>query len=201
MSGTIFVIDDDEAVRDSLVFLFRRQGLPCRSFSSANAFLTQLRGDHRGCVVTDLRMPGMDGLALVEALRQAGSPMPVILVTGHSDVPVAVQAMKAGVADFIEKPFDVDIILAAVTQALEAAASRAAQDSWRAVVDGRLATLSERENQVLRLIVDGLPNKVIARNLDISPRTVEIHRANVMTKMQAESLSALVRMAIAAGLV
>ena len=198
----VHVIDDDEAVRDSLEFMLDAAGLAVRSWESAVAFLSGLDGDDRGCIVTDIRMPDMTGLELVQRLKALGHPDPVIVITGHADVPLAVEAMKAGVVDFIEKPFENQRLLGAVRAALASGPA----DSGGAAEDGekrrqiavRLATLSGREREVLDGLVAGHANKVIAYDLGISPRTVEIYRANVMTKMQARSLSELVRMAIAA---
>ncbi len=198
MHQTIFVIDDDDAARDSLIYLLRTEGLTSRSFASAQSFLDQLHKDQHGCIVTDVRMPGMDGIALVQALSEIGCVMPIIVITGHADVPLAVEAMKAGVADFIEKPFESDTILRAVRSALEVATSRDAVETRRIAIDRRHATLTDRERQVLNKVVDGLSNKEIAQELGISFRTVEIYRANVMSKMQADSLSELVRMAMLA---
>jgi two-component system response regulator FixJ len=150
-------------------------------------------------VITDLRMPEIDGMELVRRLGQMGVDLPIIVITGHGDVPLAVEAMKAGVRDFIEKPFDDDTILKAISVALAEAGQSADQDAERTECAARISSLSTRERQVLDGLVAGKANKVIARDLDISPRTVEIYRANVMLKMQADSLSALVRMAMTAG--
>ncbi len=191
---TVFVIDDDEAARKSLTFMLRTEGLMARAYGSASAFLAQLAPDHRGCVVTDVRMPDMDGIALARRLRDMNCPMPIIVVTGHADVPLAIQAMRVGVADFIEKPFESDLILQSVRRCLEAARAGSDQHSKRVLVERRIATLTEREKQVFDAVAQGLSNKEVALALTISPRTVEIHRANVMAKMQAENLSDLVRM-------
>jgi two-component system response regulator FixJ len=196
MLQTVFVIDDDVAARDSLTFLMRTEGMTSRAFDSARAFLDQLHMDQRGCIVTDVRMPGMDGIGLVQALGEIGCLMPIIMITGHADVPLAVQAMKAGVADFIEKPFESETILGAVRSALETAHERDTVETRRATIERRQSTLTEREGQVLSQVVDGYSNKEIAQQLGISFRTVEIYRANVMSKMQAGSLSELVRMMI-----
>ncbi len=196
MDLTVFVVDDDEAARDSLKFLMRTEGFTCRSYASAAAFLNQLVPEHHGCIITDVRMPEMDGIALVNRLKAIGSRIPVIVITGHADVPLAVKAMKAGVTDFIEKPFESDTILNAVRQCLEMTRSSKAQESYKAGVERHMATLTEREKQVFVALYEGLSNKEIAQSLDISPRTVEIYRANVMSKMQAQSLSGLVKMMI-----
>ncbi|QJP15672.1 response regulator transcription factor FixJ [Starkeya sp. ORNL1] len=196
----VHVVDDDIAVRRSLAFLFATAGIPARLHESALAFLDAAPDDAFGCILTDIRMPGMDGLELQRRLRQRGNTMPVIVMTGHGDVPLAVTAMKEGAADFIEKPFDDDAIIDAVRAALE----RQSQDRDRKeaveAVAQRVGSLSEREHQVLLGLIEGHSNKVIAQNLSISPRTVEIYRANLMTKMQASSLSKLVRMALTAGI-
>jgi two-component system response regulator FixJ len=196
MQQTVFVIDDDDAMRESLIFLLRSEGVPSRAFASAQAFLDQLHDDHRGCVITDIRMPGMDGLALVAAMASRRWVLPIIVITGHGDVPLAVQAMKAGVTDFIEKPFESDAILGAVRRALEIEVSQRTVDSYRETVKSRIEALTQRERQVLHLVADGLANKEIGQVLNISWRTVETYRAGVMHKMKADSLSDLVRMVI-----
>ena len=198
MDLTIFVVDDDDAARDSLVFLLRTEGLTSRGYPSAASFLNQLLPDQQGCIITDVRMPEMDGLTMVQVLNERGNRMPIIVITGHADVPLAVQAMKAGVADFIEKPFESDTILRSLRQCIEAVHASSATASRRAEIERRKATLTERESQVLAHLADGLSNKDIGQTLGISPRTVEIHRANVMSKMRAESLSDLVRFSIGA---
>ena len=197
----VHVIDDDDAMRDSLSFMLDAAGLRSRAWESAAAFLAGLDKVERGCIVTDIRMPDMTGLELVDRLKAAGHPDPVIVITGHADVPLAVEAMKAGVIDFIEKPFDNQRLLAAVRAALSRAPAEGGNAEDDAVVRDiavRLASLSTRERQVLDGLVAGHANKVIAYDLDISPRTVEVYRANVMTKMRARSLSELIRLAIAA---
>lgn len=196
----IHIIDDDEAVRESLGFLLDTAGFDVRSYESAPSFLKQLPAAEPGCVITDVRMPDMTGLELVKRLSDLGASLPVIVITGHGDVPLAVEAMKAGVVDFIEKPFDDQTILAALNAALTRHADGGERDAERAAMTQRLAGLSSRERQVLIGLVAGQANKVIAQELGISPRTVEVYRANVMTKMQAASLSELVRMALQAGL-
>jgi two-component system, LuxR family, response regulator FixJ len=198
--AVVYVIDDDEAVRDSLSFLFNAAGLAARTYESATSFLNHLPRVKAGVIVTDVRMPGLSGLDLLRRLKELHSAVPVIVITGHGDVPLAVEAMKSGAADFLEKPFDDEALLAAVNVALRDQGASAKRDADRAVVIDRLATLTARERQVLEGLVAGLPNKTIAFDHDISPRTVEIYRANVMSKMQAASLSDLVRMALIAGL-
>ncbi|MGY2047268.1 response regulator FixJ [Methylobacterium sp. JK268] len=194
--AVVHVVDDDVAVRRSLAFLLASDGLPVRLHESALAFLDSV-GETRGCVVTDVRMPGLDGIAFLRRLRQRDNPPPVIVMTGRADVALAVAAMKEGALDFIEKPFDDEVFLATVRRVLgdpQRAARGEAADSIR----GRIAALTGRERQVMDALVAGKANKVIGRDLGISPRTVEIHRANLMTKMGAGTLPDLVRMAIAA---
>lgn len=197
-AGTVHVVDDEEPVRESLQALLESRGHTVSGHVSAEAFLAAYRPGPGACAVVDLRMPGMDGLALIERLKADGVRLPVIMVTGHGDVPLAVRAMKAGATDFIEKPYESDAILAAVSRAL-ALAGQAAHDDVPSETAARIEALTGRERDVLDLLVVGHPNKIIAYELKISPRTVEIHRANLMKKMQAASLSHLVRMALAVG--
>ncbi|HZB62081.1 MAG TPA: response regulator FixJ [Microvirga sp.] len=197
--GVVHVVDDDLAVRQSLSFLLASDGLPVRLHESALAFLDAMTDTSTGCIVTDVRMPGIDGIELLRRLKARGFSLPVIVMTGHADVPMAVEAMKEGAVDFIEKPFDDDMFLAAVRSALRLQEQHAQRDAQITEVQARLQGLSERERQVLEGLVAGKANKVIAYDLGISPRTVEIYRANVMTKMQAGSLSELVRMALVVG--
>jgi two-component system, LuxR family, response regulator FixJ len=194
----VHVIDDDEAVRESLAFLLRSAKVAVQTYESAVAFLESSSGLTTGCIITDVRMPGIDGLELLRRLRQQDNKVPVIVVTGHGDIPLAVEAMKIGAADFLEKPFDDEALLASVRAALSRNNKDAQHDAERCAIHQRLAALSNRERQVLEGLVAGLPNKTIAHDLGISPRTVEIYRANVMTKMEAKSLSELVRMALIA---
>ena len=196
----VHVIDDDEAVRDSLEFMIDAAGLAVKTWDSAPAFLSALDSAGRGCIVTDVRMPDMTGLELIEALKRSGHGDPVIVITGHADVPLAVDAMKAGAVDFIEKPAENRRLLGAIRAALAGApADGGAEQDERREIAERISSLSGRERDVLRGLVAGNPNKIIAYDLGISPRTVEVYRANVMAKMQAKSLSELVRMAITAG--
>lgn len=197
--AVVFVVDDDEDVRDSLRALLESAGWQVEDFASAADLLGYGRLDAGRCLVTDVRMPGMDGLALQAALAERQLGLPVIVVTGHADVPLAVQAMKAGAVDFLEKPFDDEQLLSSVARAAALRSQDQGRQAAAAAARARLATLSPRERQVLDLLVLGRPNKVIAFELDISPRTVEIHRAHLMEKMEARSLSDLVRAAIAAG--
>lgn len=196
---TVFVVDDDEAALDSLILLLRSEELNPRGFSSANEFLATIAPDSRGCVISDVRMPGMDGVELLKTLKGMHSILPVIVMTGHADVTVAVQAMKAGAADFVEKPFESEMILRLVRSCLEENDDAVDANAKITRVRRRLDSLTARERQVLDLIIDGASNKVIAAALTISPRTVEIYRANVMSKMRADSLSELVRMTLTAG--
>lgn len=192
------IIDDDDAVRDALGFLLSTADIAYESYAIASAFI-EIARDARGCVVTDVRMPEMDGLQLVRRLKDIGVTLPVIVMTGHGDVPLAVEAMKAGVVDFFEKPFDDDLILAAVRRALSQSGEGEAREIEKVEFAARIASLSGREREVLDGLLAGKANKVIAYDLAISPRTVEIYRANVMTKMRANSLSELVRTALRAG--
>ena len=194
----VHVIDDDEAVRDSLAFLLETADLTVKTHDSALRFLDQVSGAMAGCVITDIRMPQMTGLELVHRLNALGLDLPVIVITGHADVPLAVEAMRAGVVDFIEKPFDDQTILAALKSALSRGHDQQARAAERGAIVQRLSSLSTRERQVLNGLVAGQSNKVVAQALAISPRTVEVYRANLMTKMNAESLSDLVRMALTA---
>jgi len=196
--AVVHVVDDDVAVRQSLSFLLASDGFPVRLHESASAFLEGVKEAAAGCIVTDVRMPGIDGVEFLRRLRTRGFALPVIVMTGHADVPLAVKAMKAGAIDFLEKPFDDDLLLGAVRAALQRQARNAQHDAQAVELQSRIRFLSERELQVLEGLVAGKANKVIAHDLGISPRTVEIYRANVMSKMQAGSLSELVRMALLA---
>jgi len=197
--SVVHVIDDDDAVRESLAFLLGSAGFATHTYESAEAFLAALPEIGRGCVVTDIRMPGVSGIDLLRRLKEAASPLSVIVITGHGDVALAVQAMKLGAADFLEKPFDDTSMVAAVEDAYARMRERGADADRRAEAAEKLASLSQREREVLDGLVAGLPNKSIAYDLGISPRTVEVYRANLMTKMQANSLSDLVRTALIGG--
>ena len=196
----VHVVDDDEAMRDSMAFLLRAENFQVQTYADATAFLNALPQIKGGCVVTDVRMPGMSGIELLQRLRELKVSVPIIVVSGHGDVPLAVEAMKTGALDFIEKPFDDDVFLRAVRMALSAHAVDSQRQAQKATINSRLESLSNREREVLEGLVAGHPNKTIAYDLGISPRTVEIYRANVMEKMQAGSLSDLVRMALVGGL-
>jgi len=197
--GVVHVIDDDSAMRESIEFLLRTAKIRAFTYESAAAFLDALPRGGTGCVVTDVRMPGMSGLELLRKLKELEVVLPVIVITGHGDVPLAVEAMKSGASDFIEKPFDDEALLTSVRAALKVQDGQAEQQAAKAAIAERVGSLSVRERQVLEGLVAGLPNKTIAYDLGISPRTVEIYRANVMTKMRAASLSELVRMALIGG--
>jgi two-component system response regulator FixJ len=194
----VHVIDDDSAMRDSLAFLLESADLTPRLWESGEAFLADLPPASEGCILTDVRMPGVSGLELVRRLKEAGSDFPIVVMTGHADVPLAIEAMKLGVVDFIEKPFDDAVLLAALRAALASGEGRRARAEEVGEIGRRLASLSPREADVLEGLVAGRANKVIAFDLGISPRTVEIYRANLMTKMGAQSLSDLVRMSLLA---
>ena len=200
-TAKVCVIDDDDALRDSLTFLLRMAQIDVVSFASATAFLEALAATHASCVITDVRMPEMSGIDLLRRLKELKIDVPVIVVTGHGEVPMAVEAMKVGAYDFLEKPFDDEVMLASVRAAMKRQDGEAKRNSDRAEIENKLATLSNRERDVLGGLVAGRANKQIAYDLGISPRTVEIYRANLMNKMHAGSLSELVRMALMVGIV
>lgn len=195
----VHLIDDDEPVRVSLAFVLEMADLPARTYATAVEFLEVADGLTGGCIVTDVRMPEMSGLELVRKLRERGIALPVIVITGHGDVPLAVEAMRAGVVDFLEKPFDNEVLINAVRCALDAQIKTDQQNVERQRFEQVLATLSPRERDVLKGVIAGKMNKVIAFELGISPRTVEVYRANVMSKTHANGLSELVRIALLAG--
>ena len=199
-TAVVHVIDDDEAARQSLEFLLRANALEVQTYESGVAFLNVAPRLKSGCIITDVRMPEISGIDLLHRVKELKMTLPVIVITGHGDVPLAVEAMKSGAADFLEKPFDDERLLAAVRSALSRHDSDSKRAAERAGIDERLAALSNREREVLDGLVAGHANKRIAFDLGISPRTVEIYRANLMTKMQAASLSELVRMALIAGI-
>lgn len=195
-NAVVHLIDDDDSVRHALAFLLSTAGHAVRVYESGTAFLESLSTLQPGCIVSDLRMPGIDGLELQRRLKSLDINLPVIIMTGHADVPLAVEAMKAGAVDFIEKPFDDDLLLSAIKVALSRFAEAGQKEAEAAQIQAKLQSLSPRENQVLQGLLIGHPNKTIAYDLGLSPRTVEVHRANVMTKMGATSLSDLIRMAL-----
>jgi two-component system response regulator FixJ len=196
---TIFIVDDDAAVRDALKLLLRSVGQAVETFGSAQEFLDAYSEDRPGCLVLDIRMPGMSGLELQQKLNEKHSILPIIFITGHGDVPMAVEAMQAGAVDFIQKPFRDQDLIDRINQALEKDSSNRAALGERNDIRRRLDTLTPREREVLDLVVHGKANKVIAGDLKLSQRTVEIHRARVMEKMQASSLAHLVRMVLEVG--
>ncbi|MDP1582652.1 MAG: response regulator FixJ [Bradyrhizobium sp.] len=198
--GKIYVIDDDEAMRDSLNFLLDSAGFHVTLFESAQNFLDRLAGLEFGCVVSDVRMPGIDGIEMLKRMKASQSTFPILIMTGHGDVPLAVEAMKLGAVDFLEKPFEDDRLIGMIEAAIRQAEPAAKSETITHEIAARVATLSPRERQVMDGLIAGLSNKLIARDYDISPRTIEVYRANVMTKMQANSLSELVRLAMRAGL-
>jgi two-component system, LuxR family, response regulator FixJ len=196
----VHVIDDDEAIRESVEFLLKTAKIKVQTHHSAEAFLAELPDLTASCVITDVRMPGVSGVELLHRLKERNISVPVIVITGHGDVPLAVEAMKVGAADFLEKPFDDDLLLASVRSALKQQDAENKRRTERSDVEGRLNALSPRERDVLGGLVAGRANKQIAFDLGISPRTVEIYRANLMNKMQAGSLSELVRLALIVGI-
>jgi two-component system response regulator FixJ len=198
--GKVYVIDDDGAMRDSLDFLLSSADFHVTLFESASSFLDALLTIDFGCVVSDVRMPGVDGIELLKRLKAGGSLFPVVIMTGHGDVPLAVEAMKLGAMDFLEKPFEDDRLIGMIETALRRAEPGVKGEAVTLEIQTRIASLSPRERQVMDGLIAGLSNKLIAREYDISPRTIEVYRANVMTKMQAASLSELVRLALRGGL-
>jgi two-component system response regulator FixJ len=198
--GKVYVIDDDEAMRDSLKFLLESADFSVMLFESALNFLDALPSLDFGCVVSDVRMPGLDGIELLKRMKAGHSTFPILIMTGHGDIPLAVEAMKLGAVDFLEKPFEDDRLIGMIEAAIRQAEPAAKSEAVTLAIAARIATLSPRERQVMEGLIAGLSNKLIARDYDISPRTIEVYRANVMTKMQANSLSELVRLAMRAGL-
>jgi two-component system response regulator FixJ len=195
--STVYIVDDDQAIRHAMELLMRSVGLDYEIFHSADDFLTGHSNERAGCLVLDIRMPGMGGLELQEKLNDLGSTLPIIFITGHGDVPMAVEAMQKGAVDFIQKPFRDQELLDRIGEALKTDQERRSEREEKVEVRERIGKLTNREQQVLDLVVTGKPNKVIAYELGVSQRTVEIHRARVMEKMQAKSLADLVRMHLA----
>jgi two-component system, LuxR family, response regulator FixJ len=193
-SAIVYVVDDDEAVRDSLKLLLESVDLACQTFASATEFLEKHDPDQHSCLVTDIRMPGMSGLDLHDELNRRSSTIPILFITGHGDVPMAVDAMKSGALDFIQKPFRDQDLLDRIHQALESDEARREDNRELSETRSRIARLTARETEVMHRVVQGQANKVIALDLGVSQRTVEIHRARVMQKMGARSLAELVRM-------
>ena len=197
----VYVIDDDAAMRDSLNFLLEAAGFDVTMFDTATRFLNVLPRLDFGCVVSDVRMPGVDGIELLKRMKALKSRFPIVIITGHGDVPLAVEAMKLGAVDFVEKPFEDDRLIAMIDAAVRQSDPAARDQAVTRDLAARIASLSPRERQVMDGLIAGLSNKLIARDYDISPRTIEVYRANVMTKMQANSLSELVRLAMRGGLI
>lgn len=195
----VHIVDDEEAVRNSLAFLLTKSGFSVRVHDSATAFLLAAPSIRNGCLVTDLRMPDMSGVELLKRIRELPVRIPSIVITGHGDVPMAVEAMRAGALDFIEKPFEKTVLIESIKNAASELSKTAAGVDV-SVINARLGLLSEREREVMTGVVAGLPNKTIAYDLNISPKTVEVHRGNVMAKMEARNLPELVRMALTAGI-
>jgi two-component system response regulator FixJ len=198
--SVVYVIDDDRAMRESLKFLLDAAGFSVRVFDSAIGFLERASSLEFGCIVSDLQMPGMNGMDLLRRLKSERTALPVVLMTGHGDIPLAVEAIKLGAIEFLEKPFGDEQLLGAIRTALVLSKETVRSGAIASDLSARVESLSTRERQVMDGLVAGLSNKLIARDYDISPRTIEVYRANVMTKMQARSLSELVRLALRAGL-
>ena len=196
----VYVIDDDAAMRDSLNFLLDAANFEVALFESATNFLEVLPRLDFGCVISDIRMPGIDGIELLRRMKLLDSRFPIVIITGHGDVPLAVEAMKLGAVDFLEKPFEDDRLIGIIEAAIRQTEPAAKDEAVTQDIAARIESLSPRERQVMDGLIAGHSNKMIARNYDISPRTIEVYRANVMTKMQAGSLSELVRLAMRAGL-
>jgi two-component system response regulator FixJ len=192
----VHVVDDDRAVRDSLSFLMKSVGFESMAYDSAEAFLAKADLNRPGCLIVDIRMQGMSGLELQQLLNERSSKLPVIIITGHGDVPMAVQAMKAGAVDFLEKPYDNQLLIARIRQSLQQISKEQDKENRVAKEKSRLAQLTPRELEVMKLLVAGKHNKAIADDLDISVRTAEAHRAKVMKKLHADSLSDIVQVAL-----
>jgi RNA polymerase sigma factor (sigma-70 family) len=197
-NSTVYIVDDDQAIRHAMELLMRSVGLNYEIFHSGDDFLSEHSNDRAGCLVLDIRMPGLGGLELQEKLNELGCTLPIIFITGHGDVPMAVEAMQKGAVDFIQKPFRDQELLDRIGEAIKADQERRSAREEQTVVRDKMEKLTNREREVLDLVVTGKPNKVIAYELGVSQRTVEIHRARVMEKMEAKSLADLVRMHMAA---
>ena len=194
----VYIVDDDQAIRHAMGLLLKSVGLQHEVFTSADEFLETHSGNNNGCLVLDIRMPGLSGLELQQKLIELGSSLPIIFISGHGDIPMAVEAMQKGAFDFIQKPFRDQELLDRISEALNTARMREAEREQKLDVQDRIDTLTKREHEVLDLVVTGKPNKIIAHELGVSQRTIEIHRARVMEKMRAKSLAELVRMHMAA---
>jgi two-component system, chemotaxis family, CheB/CheR fusion protein len=198
LSPTVFLIDDDDALRETMREMIEREGRPVEAFASGEAFLEAYRPGRKGCLLVDARLPGLSGTALLQQLKAENNVLPSIMITGHGDVSMAVEAMKAGAIDFIEKPASRDALLAGIDRAIELTRNSMAMSAWREDAATRIAGLTPRELQIMKLVIAGQPNKIIAADLGVSQRTVENHRAAVMKKTRSKSLSDLVRLAITA---
>ena len=196
MSETVYLVDDDVDVRDALVFLLESEGLPVRAFAEPRSMLDALDADSRGCLVLDVRLPQMDGLQLLAALRERSVTMPAVFISGHGDIPLAVRAVRAGALDFLEKPFRDEVLLEKVYNGLEIDRTASESHSERRVGEQRLDELTPREREVMEGMLQGKLNKIIASDLDVSVRTVEVHRANVLDKLHARNSSDMVRMVL-----
>ena len=197
-SSIVYIVDDDQAIRHAMGLLLKSVGLQHEVFASADEFLEAHTGNNDGCLVLDIRMPGLSGLELQQKLTEMDSSLPIIFITGHGDIPMAVDAIQKGAFDFIQKPFRDQELLDRISEALSTARKREVERELKSDVQNRIATLTKREHEVLDLVVTGKPNKIIAHELGVSQRTIEIHRARVMEKMRAKSLAELVRMHMAA---
>jgi len=193
---TVYIVDDDPSVCDSLSWLLESENLATRTFASAEEFLGAYRREWNGCITLDVRMPGMSGLELQECLKQQSNSLPVIIITAHADVPMAIRAMKAGAFDFIEKPFLDEQLINCIRRAIETGNRFRHEQDQRLEIEQRYETLTLRERQVMQMVVVGKANKVIAADLGLSTKTIEVHRSRIMSKMKARSLSELVRMAM-----
>ena len=198
-AATVFVVDDDPSMRDSLRWLIESVGLNVESFANADAFMEQFSGDVAGCLVLDVRMPGTSGMELLDSLKSRGVDLPIIIISGHGDVPMAVQALKRGALDFLEKPFRDQELLEQIAKAIEIDQSRREKAESVSGIRERLEKLTPREREVMELVVAGYANKQVAAKLGLSEKTIEVHRSRVMSKMRAKTLPCLVKMAIAAG--
>jgi two-component system, LuxR family, response regulator FixJ len=196
----VHIVDDEDSIRRSVGFMLKTSGYAVETWTSGEAFLKEVKNAEHGCILLDVRMPEIDGLQVQRTLAERGVTMPIVIMTGHGDVSIAIQAMKAGAVDFLEKPFEKSALIGAIEESFERIA-KATDASARAIDAGKiLAALTPRERDVLEGLAKGLPNKTIAYDLDISPRTVEVHRANLMAKLDVRSLSDALRIAFAAGL-